>query len=87
MPTFNPDVNSLYVEEEGLPVLLPESGQLPVLRVLDTAQLQGQLHVVGVQVVPVLHAPGHAVPLGPVGDPLGEPLTTGLERKRCIYSI
>jgi hypothetical protein len=49
-----------------------------MLRILDTAQLQGQLKVIGVQIVPVLHPARHTVPLRTVGDSVGESIPTWL---------
>lgn len=46
----------LYEAQQGSSVLLPVGGQLLGHRILDTAQLNGHLKTVGVQVVPVLHA-------------------------------
>ena len=40
--------------------------------VLVAAELEGDLEVVGVEVVPVLHAAAHRVPHGAVGDALAE---------------
>ena len=41
---------------------------------INTTHLDGDLHVVGVDVVPVLHAARHRVPGGAVGDAVGEAL-------------
>lgn len=42
--------------QQGSSVLLPVAGQILGQGELDTAQLDGHLETVGVQVVPVLHA-------------------------------
>lgn len=42
--------------QQGSSVLLPVGRQVLGQRILDTAQLDGHLKTVGVQVVPVLHA-------------------------------
>ena len=43
-----------------------------LVRVLAAAELQGDLHVVGVEVVEVLHPPVQGVPVRPVGDAVPE---------------
>lgn len=60
--------------QQGLAVLLPVPGQLGGHGELVAAHLDGELQAAGPHVVPVLHAPGDAVPLRPVGDALGEVL-------------
>ena len=54
-PCLDPHVDVLHVGEEGLPVVVPVGLQVLVLGVLVAAQLQGDLEVVGPDVVPVLH--------------------------------
>ena len=51
-----------HVLQEWLLVLLPVERELLVRRILGAAQLQRDLEVVGIEVVPVLHAARHAVP-------------------------
>ena len=65
-------VGSLHVLEHGLFVMQPLAGDLLGGEVLATGQLQGDLEGVGVDVVEVLHAAGHVVPLGAVRDSAGE---------------
>ena len=54
------------------PVFLPEALQLLLPRVLAAGELEGELHGVGEEVVEVLHAPLHDVPVGAVGDAAGK---------------
>ena len=67
---LDPHVHLGDVGEEGLPVVLPEGAELLGRRVLEAAELEGDLEVVGVEVVPVLHAAAHRVPHGAIGDAL-----------------
>lgn len=46
----------LHEAQQGTSVLLPVGREVLGQGVLDTAQLNGDLETVGVQVVPVLHA-------------------------------
>lgn len=46
----------LYEAQQGHSVLLPVGREVLGQGILDTAQLDGDLKTVGVQVVPVLHA-------------------------------
>jgi hypothetical protein len=64
----DPSVDLLRVREQSVSVVQPVLGQALRVGVLVTADLEGELHATGHQVVPVLHPPAHRVPLGPVRD-------------------
>ena len=54
--------------DERLLVVLPLGLKLRRRRVLVAAQLEGDLEVVGGEVVEVLHPSGHGIPCRPVRD-------------------
>lgn len=66
----------VYELQQGSSVVFPVGGQLGGLGVLDTAQLDGHLKTVGVQVVPVLHATW-----------TGQNSSLGFQYKETIMSI
>ena len=59
---LDPHVHLGDVGEEGLPVVLPEGAELLGGRVLEAAELEGDLKVVGGEIVEVLHPTAHGVP-------------------------
>ena len=65
---FDPGVDLLDVGEQRLPIVVPVGREVLVLGILEAPDLQGDLEVIGVDVVPILHPATHTVPLGSIGD-------------------
>ena len=77
-------MGSLHVLEHGLFVVQPLASDLLGGEVLAAGQLEGDLECVGVDVVEVLHAAGHVVPLGAVRDSAGEVIAAKISLKMTI---
>lgn len=66
------DVREPHVLVQRVEVVLPVLGERVARREFGAAELDGELEAVGGQVVVVLHAAAHRVPLGAVGDAVRE---------------
>ena len=73
-------VHLFHVVEERAAIVAPLVGQLGGARILAARELDRDLHAVRVHVVEVLHAAGHVVPLGAIGDAVLELVAGGATR-------